>query len=882
MARSGFVASLSSPVRFNNSFLVLSRGGWGTRLNCRRFLVLFVSATILCCLLTPFSLAQQSATGQSPFASVVGGGFETINVGDLNVHFAIPVVSKAGIGLNFDYVLNYDSSVWIPGGQWTPAANWGWKSVSEGSVGHIEYQFLGYNTLLCQFGYLYSAPSYYDPNGTWHTMHSASGVNVCWPNFPTQSYTATDGSGYSLTATVDAVGQDSMTISDFTDASGNAIVAPLYNLTDGHWINNNGGSITDPNHNVISTTGSTFTDTLGMTVLSVSGTNPVSYAYTGPNDVPGGESVNVNYSTYTVATNFHCSGIAEYPATQVQLVSSIGLPDGSSYTFQYEKNGSNYTGRISQVGLPTGGSITYLYTGTNNGILCADGTAIGLTRTTVDGQWQYARNSTGTVTTVTDPTTSNQTVYTFSSASTGYETERQVYQGSSTSGTLLLTKLTCYNDNLQNCATTGVTPPIYQTDVYTSLNGMSSSARVSTVFGTNNNVIKSAVYDFGATTPTRQTIAGPYGYTWNGSTTSPTCTTPIGSGVNNKPCQVQLENASGTTLRNAYFQYGTTTNPGSLLSKAVLTSGSTYLTTSATYNPNGTVATSFDANGNKTTYTQGACNNGFVTKIVPPISTLDTQFSWDTGCYGAKMMSATDPNNFSVSATYNDPFWRPTSKTDQLQNTVDFSYYPTVPINTTEAQMTFGSSDFDVFNTTDVLGRPLYAQQIEGPNGSWDTTQMGYSWNTTGRVATKTMPCVAAKGSGCSNGTTTVTHDALGRPLVKTDGGGGTITYTYSGSSSCTSPLLGCEITTVVLGPAPSGEVVKQVAQESNGLGQLIVSCAISSATGSTSCGFGGYNGFPTTYTYSVPSGRRQRESSQSIEREWIRGDLRFFRFELR
>ncbi len=32
----------------------------------------------------------------------------------------------------------------------------------------------------------------------------------------------------------------------------------------------------------------------------------------------------------------------------------------------------------------------------------------------------------------------------------------------------------------------------------------------------------------------------------------------------------------------------------------------------------------------------------------------------------------------------------------------------------------------------------------------------------------------------------------------------------------------------------------------------------------------------------SVPSGRRQRESSQSIEREWIRGDLRFFRFELR
>src|SRR5208282_4308677 len=148
--------------------------------------------------------------------------------------------------------------------------------------------------------------------------------------------------------------------------------------------------------------------------------------------------------------------------------------------------------------------------------------------------------------------------------------------------------------------------------------------------------------DFGATTPTRQTVAGPYGYTWNGSTTSPNCTTPIGSGVNNTPCQVQLENGSGAQLRNAYFQYGTTTHPGSLLSQAVLTSGNTYLTTSATYNTNGTLATSVDANGNKTTYTQGACNSGFVTKIVAPISTLDTQYTWDPGCNGAKMMSATD------------------------------------------------------------------------------------------------------------------------------------------------------------------------------------------------------------------------------------------------
>jgi hypothetical protein len=37
-----------------------------------------------------------------------------------------------------------------------------------------------------------------------------------------------------------------------------------------------------------------------------------------------------------------------------------------------------------------------------------------------------------------------------------------------------------------------------------------------------------------------------------------------------------------------------------------------------------------------------------------------------------------------------------------------------------------------------------------------------------------------------------------------------------------------------------------------------------------------------TYYPRPVLSGRRRWESSQSIEREWIRCDLRFFRFELR
>ncbi len=637
-------------------------------------------------------------------------------------------------------------------------------------------------------------------------------------------------------------------------------------------VDNLNGTITDVNgNNISSTTGPNLfetgvvTDTLGVAEITVSNTSSAT-TYTYPTTT-GTASVVVNYTGYTVQTDFGCSNINEFgPQTGVNFPTSIDLPDGSSYSFTYESQVSGtITGRIASVTYPSGELVSYAYTGPNNGINCLDGSAAGLTRTvTGDAVYQYSRNTTTWLTTalVNDygsGHSNNTTVYTFTNASLGYGypyilTQKVINQGASTP---LVTEVYCYNSVLTGCTTANTTLPITQTDMYSTIAGMSTSSRSSKTFDKYMNTTKSAVYDFGSSTPTRQTVAGPYGYTWNGSPTSPNCTTAIGSGVNNKPCEVQLENGSGTQLRNTYLQYGTTTYPGSLLTKAVLTSGSTYLSTSATYNANGTLSTSTDANAHPTAYTQGACNGGRITKIVPPISTLDTQYTWDSDCNGAKMMSATDPNNFSVSATYNDPLWRPTSATDQVNNTVDFSYYPTVPINTQEAQMTFsagssGSSDFDVFNTDDPLGRPLYAQQIETSSGSWDTTQMGYSWNTTGRVTSKTMPCATTKGSGCSNGITTATHDALGRTLVVTDGGGGTITNTYTGSSTCTSPLTGCYVTTSTLGPAPTGEVVKEVANEYNGLRQLLASCAISSASGSGACGFGGYTGFLTSYAYNA------------------------------
>jgi hypothetical protein len=88
-------------------------------------------------LLTRVASAQSSqvATGTPALGSFGGGPFDTVNLGNLNVHFAIPVVNKAGRGMPFSYNLAYDSSIWEPvtsngTTSWTNVTdtNWGWTT----------------------------------------------------------------------------------------------------------------------------------------------------------------------------------------------------------------------------------------------------------------------------------------------------------------------------------------------------------------------------------------------------------------------------------------------------------------------------------------------------------------------------------------------------------------------------------------------------------------------------------------------------------------------------------------------------------------------------------------------------------------------------------
>jgi hypothetical protein len=134
------------------------------------------------------------------------------------------------------------------------------------------------------------------------------------------------------------------------------------------------GSITDTNGNTITNNGNgTFTDTLGVTALTIGGSatpsSPLTFTYpvTLQANSATSATASIAYKTYTVQTHFQCSGITEYGATSVNLVDHITLADGvSTYNFTYEPTpgiSGAVTGRLASVTLPTGGTISYSYSG---------------------------------------------------------------------------------------------------------------------------------------------------------------------------------------------------------------------------------------------------------------------------------------------------------------------------------------------------------------------------------------------------------------------------------------------------------------------------------------------------------------------------------------
>jgi RHS repeat-associated protein len=811
--------------------------------------------------LAPQIISAQATTGTPPYGSFAGGSFDTVDLANLNIHFAIPIQQKAGRDLPFHYVMGFDSSIWVPttvgsSTTWQPVnTNWGWTAQTEALTGSVT---LYHTTASCfvtnpnsGLRTKVSYPTttyrgYKDANGTFHTatIITTPGYANCddGPVPPVYSGTqaAIDGSGYVLSVNEQA--SPSIVVQN---RSGWSIPSP--GSSTGTVIDTNGNELTSS----VNGTTTTFTDTLGTTALTVntSGSSQTTYTYTAPSGAQ--PHIAFNYTQMTVKTAFGCSGVTEYPATPVYLVASVTLPDSTSYTFAYETTPNDthsphyVTGRIASVTLPTGGQISYSYVGGVNGINCADGSTAGLRRTTPDGVWGYDLG--GGITSVTDPTTptGNRTIISFQGI---LETQRQIYQGTNLPANLLKTINTCYNGSASPCTGTAITFPITQRTVTEVLAG-SGNLQCKHVYKYNSNgsMTEQDDYDYGpgapASTPLRKALIG---------------YTTLTNNIVDRPASMTIQDGGNHTIASTTYNYDETTptstsgvlqhtpitgSRGNLTSINYPVSG---LTTHFTYYDTGSLNTQQDVNSATTTYNYSSnaasCQMAFPTGIAEPLGSMSKAFTWN--CTGGTMTQLADENSKSVSATYTDTqFWRPASATDQVSAATNFTYTGQTALETA-LNFNSGNSTSDQLTTLDSLGRAHVQQTKQSPaSTSYDSVETDY--DALGRPSRTTLPYSATAGQTTSPtgpGVTT-TYDALSRPLTITDSGGGIASYSYSNNDVL-----------ITVGPAPTGENSKKRQLEYDSLGRLTSVCEITAGTtawpSGTCAQTASQTGYWTKYTY--------------------------------
>lgn len=755
-------------------------------------------------LLSSFASAQVS-TGLPPLGSFSSGP-DVINLGNLNGNLRFPVVHKPGRGIPFDFILSYDTSVWTKvtangATSWQPIGNFGWRTLTEANVGYISFRS---TRVQCQLVIDTEPPTYktvneilrdqyqyHDMFGTIHNFANVTGG--CPDDIQTNDTVSTDSSGYTL-HTGGTLG------GSITAPDGTTINPPVGTST-------GGANRIDRNGNEITTNGSSFTDTLGATVLTSSGgvPNPLILTYTTSTGTQA--SVTVTYASYTVQTSFGCSGISEYGPTPTSLVSSISYPDGSSYSFTYEPtpgNSLNVTGRLNSITLRTGGKISYTYTGVNNGIICADGSTAGLTRTlthdaTTDSTTTYTRsNPSGSewTTTVTDAA-SNQEVINFQASGTPvanfYETRRSIYQGLAT-GTPLLQIDTCYNSGTPDCSSTAVTLPITEIKRYATANGLKDSY-TDTLLGSFGLPTRIDQYDYRSSPAVlqRRTLIA---------------YAPLGNGIAGMPSSITVQDGASHQIAQTTFNYDeSAATPTSGVPQHVAISGSrgnltsisrwlnttnTSLVTSMTYDDTGNMLSSTDPGGHKTqfSYTDNftdGINHGslaYLTGVTMPDTNspnlahhqIFTEYDFHAGL----VMARTDQNLNSTLYTY-DSMLRPLNINfpDGGQTSVSYpnATQTVVQRKIDGARSTFATTIFDSF------GRVSRTASGNGETSSpYDLQDFCYDLN--GRLQYRSYPYQAGDYAGandCSHAGDTFTYDSMGRTAQITHSDGSSSQVTYSG-----------------------------------------------------------------------------------------------------
>lgn len=782
-------------------------------------------------------------------------GVDGINLQNLAINVTVPVISKPG-AMPFVYALNGTNGCQGVIVTNQPVAECGFVNSSPNRVQLPGHSDDGFWTLY--WGKATNGTCAADGKGTstYSNFYLSSPAGATY-YLPQSDYVVEESAGGTacLRSLTDYTTVGGFNVGINTDATLASLTFP-----NGSVVNMSTGAITDTFGNTLSKTGAgVYTDTLGTNTFAVT----ASSGSTGEIDQyedSGGTNRQIKQiltASETILTTFGCSQYTNYNQT-LAVTTEVDYPDGYNLYFQYEPSGGGISGRLSQITLRTGGIVKYSYGSIN----CASMISSSLTRTDADGATVFTfalSGSHGTTTTVIDPG-KNKTVYTFQGTDANglpvigtplTLTQVQVWQniGTVTSPAYptspTRTALYCYNNNTTNCATTQASYPITAKDVYVTPDGKTSSSRTKYTYDTFScssgtcsyeNVIEIDRYPFttvGTGTIDNKTVIT-YG-SWNGST----CVA-VGSSIFNLPCEVKTT-AGTNTLSDARYTYSSK----GFRTQAQNWTGSTWLTSSATPNPNGTVASSTDPNTQLTNYTyaptgSGGCNalllTGTSMTVNPGTTTLTTGKTWD--CNMGKLLTSTDANSNQSTFTY-DLLGRPASQEDPLLYTLSETY----PTATTEH--TTDSTYFTTINTVDGLARPIRSLRTDGTNYDTVTTSYGFTANSNTQFEIQSsQPCVVAINVDC-----TKNHfqdiDELGRTYITKTTSNETAIHNFTQNDVSDQST-----------PAPSGENNKIVQTEYDGLGRVSSVCALEN-TGGISCGqFDGNAGILTSYSYSYAPGQ--------------------------
>ena len=796
-------------------------------------LILLFSFTVPMLAQAPGPEIQQ---GMLPYGTFQDGAIDSVNLGNGNVVLHIPLIEypQRGGKLRLSFKLFATNKSWriYNNGVTQSYVIWGqpglvWVGTDQGLRSKTTTSYW-----TDDFGhkYLIRSVSAIDADGASHEMIAQNTLRGTGTLYSADATGITSASGIGLTD------RDGISYAGGTgfakDSNGNQIT---YSSTSG-WTDTIGriipgyGSAGGPDGSALSYAPGVATNTTNCPTGTAS-----ALLWTVPGPSGGSVSFKFCFANFSYQTHFNYYGVNEGAGTQ-SLLNAVVLPNLTKWVFTYD----SYL-NVSSIGFPEGGSISYTWTNlapnppsrviSSRTINAADGSG--------PHTWNYTWQNYGGTVVVTDPLL-NDTV---SKEVAGYVYETKTYSGSYTSGTLLKTVSTTYDESTgdpmayYNVGTGQAVNVVPLSQTITWANGQTMQTTTSydsgyqySVTDFDDNVFYQNGY-FGL--PINETVSD-YGQGAPGSILKQTSSLYYWQNNPNYltanllalPQTIQIKDASGNPCARTDYTYdsasylttsGISTQhvspPGPV--RGNLSSVTRQLASSSSpcsANPSwtaipsytnaydtGTLYKAIDPLTHTTTYAYSTTFAGaYPTTVTNALSQSTTlNYDFNTGL----LTSVKDPNLLQTSYTYDNMF-RIASVTRPDGGSASITRQESSPpFTATLTSMITSSLSSVAKNTFDGLGRPYQSQLTSDPQGTtftattYDALGRKYQVYNPTRCNPPTSNCGEATWGRSSFG-----YDALSRSNQVTDQDGSIATVSYAGNCTTATDEAGKSRTSCVDG----------------------------------------------------------------------------------